>query len=184
MGCLVAPNGDDGPYCSNITLIFNNYIAAGLVQEAIELCNHVLFCIVYHGQQADSIDGAQTPLCGGRSYLRQDNILLPPAEDMIDDIGEQSNFNGEMRRPNPGKFPPTKTGFQKFAQKLQKRIIRHQRYLEVIRNHALGLSEDYEQRVVADADVAWLHEHDHIVDPPAAGSLANRKCTSSCPATS
>jgi hypothetical protein len=30
--------------------------------------------------------------------------------------------------------------------------------------------------------VAWLREHDHIVNPPAAGSLANRKRTSSRPA--
>jgi hypothetical protein len=30
--------------------------------------------------------------------------------------------------------------------------------------------------------VAWLREHEHIVNPPAAGSLANRKRTGSCPA--
>ena len=32
-----------------------------------------------------------------------------------------------------------------------------------------------EQSVVADEDVAWLRKHDHVVNPPAAGSLSNRK---------
>jgi len=39
-----------------------------------------------------------------------------------------------------------------------------------------------EPSVVTDDDVAWLHEHDRILYPPAAGSLANRKRTSSHPA--
>jgi len=74
------------------------------------------------------------------------------------------------------------TGFQKFERKLQKRIIRQQRYLEVIRNCVHGLFADYEQSVVADEDVAWLREHNNIENPPTAGSLANRKRTSSRPA--
>jgi len=86
----------------------------------------MLFCIVYRGQQADGTDGAQTPMRGGRSYLPLDDILPPPAEDMIDNIGEESDDDGEMRRPNPRSFPTTKTGFQKFERKLQKRIIRQQ----------------------------------------------------------
>jgi hypothetical protein len=94
---------------------------------------------------------------------------------MIDDIGEESDYDGETRPPNPRSFPMTKTGFQNFEPKLQKRIIRQLRYFEVIQNRALGRCADYEQRVAACEDVAWLHEHDHIVNPPAAGSLANRK---------
>jgi len=148
----------------------------------MKLSNPTLFCVVYRGQQADGTDGAQTPMRGGRSYLPLDDILPPPADDMINDIGEESDDDGEMRRPNPRSFPTMKTGFQKFELKLQKRIIRQQRYLEVIRNCALGLFADYEQSVVDDEDVAWLREHDHIVNPPAAGSLANRKRTSSRPA--
>jgi len=58
---------------------------------------------------------------------------------------------------------------------LQRWIIRQQQYLEVIRHRALGLFADYGQCVVADEDVAGLHQHDHIVDPPAAGSFAYRK---------
>jgi len=148
----------------------------------MKLSNPTLFCFVYRGQQANGTDGAQTPMCGGCGYLPLDDILAPPAKDMIDDIREELDDDGETRRPNARSFPTTKTGFQKFEWKLQKRIIRQQRYLEVNRNCALGLFADYKKSVVADEDVAWLREHDHIVNPPAAGSLANRKCTSSRPA--
>jgi len=101
---------------------------------------------------------------------------------MIDKIGEESDDDGETRHPNPRSFPTTKTGFQKFERKLQNRIVRQQRSLEVIRNCNLGLFAKYEQSVVAVEDVAWLHKHDHIVNPPAARSVANRKDTSSHPA--
>jgi hypothetical protein len=44
---------------------------------------------------------------------------------MIDDIREESDDDdGETRHPNPRSFLTTKTGFQKFEQKLQKKIIR------------------------------------------------------------
>jgi hypothetical protein len=72
----------------------------------------------------------------------------------------------------------TKTVFQKFEQKLHKRINRQQRSLEVIRNCALGLFTDYKHSVVVDEDVAFIGEYNHIVNPPAAGSLANRNRTS------
>jgi hypothetical protein len=71
----------------------------------------------------------------------------------------------------------TKTGFQMFEQNLQKRIITQQQYLEDMRDCARCLFADYEQCVVADVDVAWLREHHHIVNPPAADSLANRMRT-------
>ena len=60
---------------------------------------------------------------GGRSYHPQDDIFPPPAEDMINDIGEELEDDGEMRRPNPSSSLMTKTGLQKFELKLQKRII-------------------------------------------------------------
>jgi len=119
---------------------------------------------------------------GGRSYIPLDDILPPPDEDMIDNIGEESDDDGATLRPHPRNFPMTKTGFQQFARKLQKRIIIHQRYLEVIRNRAIGMLADDEQSGVADGDVAWLREHNHIVNPSAAGSSANRNHTSSPPA--
>jgi len=148
----------------------------------MKLSNPTFFCVVHCGQQADGTAGAQTSLRGGRSYVPLDVILPPPAKDMICDIEEVSHDGGVTRHPNPRSFPTTKTGFQKFEWKVQKRIFGMQRYLEVIRNRALGSFADYEQSLVADEDVAWLWEHNHIVNPPAAGSLANRKCTSSHPA--
>jgi len=99
---------------------------------------------------------------------------------MIDDIGEKSDHDGKMQRPHPRSFPTRKTGFQQLEGKLQKRIIRQQRSLEVIRNHALGLFPNFEQSLVADVVVAWLHQYDHIVNPSTTASLADRKCTSSC----
>ena len=148
----------------------------------MRLSNPMLFCVMYLGQQADGTAAAQIPMRGGRSSHPLDDILPPPAEDMIHDIGEESDDHGKTGRPNPTSFPMTKTGFQKFQQQLQKRIIRQQRYLEVMRNRALGLLADYKQSIVPNEDVAWLPEHDHIVSPLTAGSLANRKHTSSCAA--
>ena len=92
----------------------------------MKLSNPTLFCIVYRGQQADGTDGAQKPMRGGRSYLPLEDILPPPAEDMINDIGEESDDDGETRHPNPRSFPTTKTGFQQFQRNLQKRIIRQE----------------------------------------------------------
>jgi hypothetical protein len=99
---------------------------------ALKLNNPTLFCVIYRGQSADGTDGAKTPMRGGRSCLPLDNILPPPAEDMIDDIGEELDDDGVTLHPNPRSFPTTKTGFQKFERKLHKSIIRQQRYLEVI----------------------------------------------------
>jgi len=45
------------------------------------------------------------PMPGGRSYLPVDDILPPPAEDMIDDIREESDDDGETRRANQRCFP-------------------------------------------------------------------------------
>jgi hypothetical protein len=73
---------------------------------------------------------------------------------MIDDIGEESDDDGETRCPNPTCCLTRKTGFQKFERKLQRRMIRQQQCLKVIRNAALGLFADYEQSLVADGAVA------------------------------
>jgi len=67
-----------------------------------------------------------------------------------------------------------KKGFQKFERTPWLRMISQERYLEVIWNCALGLFADYEQSLVANQDEAWICKHDHIVDPPAVGSFANR----------
>jgi hypothetical protein len=119
---------------------------------------------------------------GGHSILPLDDIPPPQSEDIIDDIGEESDDNDEMQHPNQRRFPMTKPTFQKFEQNLPKGIITQQRNIELIRNSALVLFADYKQSVVPDEDVAWLCEYNHISNPPTAGSLANRKRTSSRPA--
>jgi hypothetical protein len=131
-GCVEEHNRDGGSYARKVTPIFDTNTAAGWVKVAMKLSNPTLFCIVYHGQQADGTDGAQMPMRGGLSYLPLDNIHPPPAEDMMDYIREESDDDGEMRRPNPRSFLTTKSGFHKFERNLQERIIRQQRYLEVI----------------------------------------------------
>jgi len=123
-GCLKEPNGDGGPFGRNFTSIFDNNTAAGWVKEAMKLSNSTLFCVVYCGQHADGPAGAQMPMRGGPSYLPLNDILPPPAEDMIDDIGEDMDDDGEMRRPNPRTISMTKPGFQKFDWNLEKRMIR------------------------------------------------------------
>jgi len=55
---------------------------------------------------------------GGRSYHPLDDIPPPATEDMMDDMGEESDVNGETRCPNPNSFPTTKPGFQSFARNL------------------------------------------------------------------
>jgi len=85
---------------------------AGWVKAAIKSSNQTLFRVVYCRHQASSTAGAQTPMRGGHSYLSLDDILSPPAEDMIDDIGEVSD-DSETRRPNQRRFPTTTTGFHK-----------------------------------------------------------------------
>jgi hypothetical protein len=136
-GCLEQRNGECSLYAHTVSTIVANNTAAGWVQAAIELSNPMLFCVMYHGQHADGTDGAQTLMRGGLSDLPLDEILPPSAEDMIDIIGDESDDDGETRRPYPRDFLTTTIGFGKFEWTLQKWIIRKQRYIEVIRNMLL-----------------------------------------------
>jgi len=99
---------------------------------AMILSNPTLVYVIHLGQQADDMAGAQIPMSGGHSYHPLDVILLPPVEDMINDIRKESDNDCETWCPNPRNFPTMQTGFQKFEQKLQTRIIRQRRILEVI----------------------------------------------------
>jgi hypothetical protein len=67
----------------------------------MKLSNPMLFGVIYRGQQVVSTYSAQTPLRAGHSYLLLDDIFPPPAEDMFDDIEEESDGDGEMQCPNP-----------------------------------------------------------------------------------
>jgi hypothetical protein len=151
----VESNGDGDLYARIVTPIFDNNSAARWGKQVMKLPNRMHFCIVYHGQQADGTAGRQTPMCGGLSYLPRDDILPPPAENIIDDNNEEELDDIRVTRsPNPRWFPTQKTGFQTFKQKRQKRMIRQQQYHEVIRNRALGFFADYAQSPVADENVA------------------------------
>ena len=122
-GCREEPNGVGGLYPRNVTPIFYNNPAAGWVKVAMKLNNPKHFSIFYRGQQANCTAAAQMSMCGGCSFLPLDVIILPPAEDMINHIGDESDDYSQMWHPHPTWFPPMKTGFQKFEWKLQNRII-------------------------------------------------------------
>jgi hypothetical protein len=119
---------------------------------------------------------------GGHTYIPLDNRLLPPAKNVIDDIHDESYADAKKWCPYPRCSQIAKTGFQTFEMQHQRRIIRQQRYLEVLRNRAVGLFANYVESAVADGDVACQRKHHHIVNPRPAGSLANRKCSGSHPA--
>jgi hypothetical protein len=160
-GCGKERNGYGGPYARIVTPIFWNNTAAGQVKAAMKLINATIFL-----GYLLSPNSRQTSLRGGCSFLSQDDILPPPAEDMIEDIREESDHDGDRWRPNRRSFPMTNTAFEKFEPMLPNRIIRQQRYLEVIRNCALGPIADHEQILFPDEDVASLHMHDSWIWAP------------------
>jgi len=80
--------GDGGPYACNVTPIFDNTTAAGQVKVAMKSSNPTRCCVIYCGQQADGTAGAEMPIRGGRSNCPLDDILPPPAKNMMDDIGD------------------------------------------------------------------------------------------------
>jgi hypothetical protein len=49
----------------------------------------------YRSQQADGTAGAQTSMRDWHSYLLQDDSLPPPADLLVDHIGEESADEGE-----------------------------------------------------------------------------------------
>jgi len=139
--------------------------------------NPMLLCVIYCSRQAYGESGAQMPMCGGHSYLPVDEILTPPAKDIIEVMREESYDYAETQWPNRWLFLTMQTGSQKFERNIQRRICREQENLEVIQSRALGLFPYYKQSVVADENVVRLRQHDHIVNPPAAGSLTTGKRT-------
>jgi len=177
--CWMEANGHGGLHTSNVTPNFDINTAAWWVKVTMKFNNPLLLCNGYCCQQVDGTPGAQAPMCGGRRYLSLGDIPPPSAEDMIEDIREKSDDDADSRCQNPRCFLTTKTGFWKFARILQMRSIGLQGYLECNQNRALGLFADQEQSILANKDVAWLREHNHIVNSPAAGCLANFKHTSS-----
>jgi len=138
-GCWVEPNRHGGPYARNVTPIFNTNTAARGVRAVMKSSNRMLYCFICCGQQTDGTSGAQMPMGGACSYIPLDDILPPSAGDTINNFREELDDDAEMLHPNQRGFPATKTGFQEFKRKFQRRIIMQQRYLAVIRNHARSL---------------------------------------------
>jgi hypothetical protein len=101
---------------------------------------------------------------------------------MTKNLGEELDNDRKTQHPNPRRFPTLIIGFLKLEWNIQRRIIRQQRYLEVIQNHALGLFADYKNTIVADEDIPWLYKHNYILNPLAAHSCTNKKCTRCHPA--
>jgi len=66
-----------------------------------EINNPKLVCVSDDGDQADSTTSTQTPKHGGCTYCPQDDILRPPAEDIMEDIREESNQKAVMWCSNP-----------------------------------------------------------------------------------
>jgi len=122
--CREEPNEHGSLYALNVTTIFDNNTAAGWVKAGMKLSNPTLFWVAYQGRQPDGIAGAQTPIIGGCSHHPLGDSITPPAEDMINDIGQEWDVDGEMGCPNLRCFRTRKTGFQKLERKLQRRIIR------------------------------------------------------------
>jgi hypothetical protein len=111
-----------GSYARTVTPIFNNNTATCWVQATMKLCNLTHFGVVYHSQKADSTAGGHTPMRGCHSSCYLDDILPRPVKDMMDDLVEQSNDDGETWHPHSRSSPTTKTDFQKFELKFHKRI--------------------------------------------------------------
>jgi len=107
-----------------------------------------------------------------------DHMLPSQAEDLIDNIGDESFNNTETPRTNRRSIQNTKRVFQQVKPDLQKSTIRQQQFHEVIPNHTHGLIANYEQSAVANKNLASLRKHNHIANPPGAGALANRQRTS------
>jgi len=79
---------------------------------------------------------------GGPSHNPLHNILPAAAEDMNNNIGDESDDDVEIWSPNPWSFPRTKPGFQTIESKLESTIPKQQQWGEVILIHALGVFPD------------------------------------------
>jgi hypothetical protein len=60
--------------------------------------------------------------CGGLSNILLDDILLPPAKDMIDNVGEKTDVNVDMLHLDLLRVPATYIGFAMYCTMLQRRI--------------------------------------------------------------
>jgi len=144
------------------------------------LNNRTQFWIMYCDDEPEGTSRALTPLCCAHTHHHLHDILSPPAEHIVEDIGEKFDFDTKTWSSNPKILLTMSIGNRKFQHTLPTTNIWWQPYHEVIWNNAGGFFANYEKNVVPNEDVAWLRKHDHIVNPPAADSLTNRMHTSGC----
>jgi len=177
-GCLEEPTADSAQHIWNGTPIIDNNEGARWEKGTMKL--HILWLvgIVDRSQHANGTSDAETDMRGGCCYFPPYNVLPPPAHDIIQDIGDESDDDAEMQCSNQTIIPTMKTGFQKFKSMVERRISRQHQFVDVIRYPVPSLCADYELSAVVDQDVAWLHKYNHIVNPPTLDSLANRKSMS------
>jgi len=98
-GCQEELIGYGGPHTHNVTPIFIYNTGARCGRPVMKLHIPTRYTIVYNGQQAGSTSGALMPIHAGHSYQSPDVILLPAAEDIINDIRAESN-DAERWHPN------------------------------------------------------------------------------------
>jgi len=104
-------NGEGGPHNHHFAPFFENNSAARWVKSGMRWNNPVLLCIIYRGQQANGISGAQTPIHASRSQHPLDDIHTPQADDIINQIGVESDDDAEMRQSNWKRFRQRQQAF-------------------------------------------------------------------------
>jgi hypothetical protein len=174
-GCREEPTGDNSLHAVNVTPTVNIITASGYIKMPIRFQNPTHFCVGYRCLHANGPSGAQMPVYDGHSYLALDGTLDLPAEDIINMMVEDLEDNAQRCHTNQRSILSTKLGLQMYERQLQWKHIRLQQYVEVIRHCAVALFTDNMQSSDDNVNLTWLHEHDNIVNPTAAGSFANRK---------
>jgi len=86
-GCWEEPHGDGWPHTRNHTPIFDHNIATKWGMPAMKYHKPRYLFVIYRTHHANGQSGAQTAMCGAFEYFAVDDILPPPAEDMINNIG-------------------------------------------------------------------------------------------------
>ena len=118
-GCQEELIGYGGPHTHNVTPIFIYNTGARCGRPVMKLHIPTRYTIVYNGQQAGSTSGALMPIHAGHSYQSPDVILLPAAEDIINDIRAESN-DAERWHPNWSSIWRTKSGLKMFRTEASK----------------------------------------------------------------
>jgi hypothetical protein len=162
-GIRSEPEGNEpAPQAWKAGLLSNDSTVQGWLNQTRFNSDRMLYCVLWStGGRPD------TPPPGPRAYLDHEETT------QAFDIGEESDDESARERPNPRNFPRTKIGFVATIRCIRKRIIRQTRYYTIIRNKAIARFPDIDESAfeVNENEVAWLLNHNWLVEPPTAGSL-------------